>query len=322
MIHSGGGNPDGGSSDNEAALPTHFALDRHALARSFDRAGAGYDAAAQLQQRVRAELLERLQFFALEPHTILDLGAGTCRGALELRRRYARARIIALDIAPGMLKAAPRAAWPRPWPRRRFERVCADAYALPLASHSVDLVFSNLMLQWCDRPGLVFRELARVLKPGAVMVFSSFGPDTLKELRLAWESIDDAMHVSQFPDMPQLGDALMKAGLAEPVMDVEPQRLLYPDVYALMRELKRIGARNAASGRPRALTGRGRLQRMIAAYETQRTEAGLPATFEVIFGAAFGAAAARSEPSMDGHGDPAAATGYSVPLAAIRRSRR
>ena len=311
-------NPADGGPEPGAALPTHFALDTPALARSFDRAGAGYDAAAQLQQRVRAELLGRLQFFALEPHTILDLGAGTCHGALELRRRYARARIIALDIAPGMLKAAPRLLWPR----RRFERVCADAYALPLASRSIDLVFSNLMLQWCDRPGLVFRELARVLKPGALLVFSSFGPDTLMELRRAWESADDAMHVSQFPDMAQLGAALMHAGLAEPVLDVEPQRMFYPDVHALMRELKRIGARNAASGRRRTLTGRGRLQHMLAAYETQRTAAGLPATFEVIFGAAFGAAAPHGAAPGDGHGDPAAAAGYSVPLAALGRSRR
>ncbi len=313
MINSVGDIPDSGAGE-----PSHFALDRHALARSFDRAGAGYDAAAQLQPRVRAELLERLRFFALEPQTILDLGAGTCQGALELRRRYGRARIVALDLAPGMLKAAPRV----PWPRRRFERVCADACALPLASRSVDLVFSNLMLQWCDRPGLVFRELARVLKPGGLLVFSSFGPDTLKELRVAWESVDDATHVSQFPDMPQLGEALMHAGLAEPVMDVEPQRLLYPDVPALMRELKLIGARNAASRRPRALTGRGRMQRMIAAYETQRCAAGIPASYEVIFGAAFGASAARSAAAMDGHGDAATAEGYSVPLTAVRRSRR
>ena len=311
-------NSGGGSADRRDSAPSHFALDRHALARSFDRAGAGYDAAAQLQQRVRAELLERLQFFALEPHTILDLGAGTCHAALELRRRFARARIIALDIAPGMLKAAPRPGWSR----RRFERVCADAYALPLASRSVDLVFSNLMLQWCDRPGLVFRELARVLKPGAVLMFSSFGPDTLKELRLAWASVDDGTHVSQFPDLPQLGDALMHAGLAEPVMDVEPQLLLYPDVHALMRELKRIGARNATSQRSRALTGRGRLQRMIAAYEARRTAAGLPATFEVIFGAAFGGAASDPEAAADGHGDASSADGYAVPLAALRRSRR
>jgi malonyl-CoA O-methyltransferase len=290
-----------------------FALDRRALARSFDRAGAGYDAAAQLQQRVRAELLERLQYFVLDPQCILDLGAGTCQGSLALHRRFARARVIALDIAPGMLRASPRPGWPR----RRFERVCADAYALPLASRSVDLVYSNLMLQWCDRPELVFRELARVLKPGAPFVFTSFGPDTLKQLRLAWESVDQGIHVSQFPDMPQLGAALMHAGLAEPVMDVEPHQLLYPDARALMRELQCIGARNAASGRARGLTGRDRLQRMIAAYEQWRTPAGLPATFEVIFGAAFGPAA-----ELGGRGDVASAGGYAVPLASLRRSRR
>ena len=290
-----------------------FSLDRRALARSFDRAGAGYDAAAQLQQQVRAELLDRLQYFALEPQCILDLGAGTCQAAVALRRRFARARVIALDIASGMLRASPRPGWPR----RRFERVCADAYALPLATRSLDLVYSNLMLQWCDRPELVFRELARVLKPGALLVFSSFGPDTLKELRVAWESVDHGIHVSQFPDMPQLGDALMHAGLIEPVMDVEPHRLLYPDVYALMRELQRIGARNAASQRSRGLTGRDRLQRMIAAYEQRRTAAGLPATFEVIFGAAFGPAVEAS-----GRGDAASPGGYAVPLAALGRSRR
>jgi malonyl-CoA O-methyltransferase len=290
-----------------------FSLDRRALARSFDRAGAGYDAAAQLQQQVRAELLDRLQYFALEPQCILDLGAGTCQAAVALRRRFVRARVIALDIASGMLRASPRPGWPR----RRFERVCADAYALPLATRSLDLAYSNLMLQWCDRPELVFRELARVLKPGAVLVFSSFGPDTLKELRLAWESVDHGIHVSQFPDMPQLGDAMMHAGLIEPVMDIEPHHLLYPDVYALMRELKRIGARNAASQRSRGLTGRDRLQRMIAAYEQRRTAAGVPATFEVIFGAAFGPAA-----EAGGRGDAASPGGYTVPLAALGRSRR
>jgi malonyl-CoA O-methyltransferase len=292
------------------ATPIGFSLDRRALARSFNRAAAGYDAAAQLQQRVRAELLERLRFFTLAPQTILDLGAGTCRSSLALHRSYPHARVIALDIAPGMLKASPRPGWPR----RRFERVCADAYALPLAAHSVDLVYSNLMLQWCDRPDMVFREVARVLKSAGVFVFASFGPDTLHELRLAWESVDHGVHVSQFPDMPQLGAALMNAGLLEPVMDVERHRLQYPDVHALMRELQRIGARNAASDRSRGLTGRARLQRMIAAYEARRTVAGLPATFEMIFGAAFGAAA------QTGGGADASSPGeYVVPLAALGR---
>jgi malonyl-CoA O-methyltransferase len=297
-----------------ATEPAAFALDRRALARAFDRAAAGYDAAARLQQQVRAELLDRLQYFALDPQCVLDLGAGTCQASIALHRRYPRASVIALDIAPGMLRASPRPGWPR----RRFERVCGDAYALPIASRSVDLVYSNLMLQWCDRPELAFLELARVMKHGALLVFSSFGPDTLKELRQAWESVDDGFHVSRFADMPQLGEALMHAGLAEPVMDVEPQRLLYPDVYALMRELKRIGARNAASQRARGLTGRDRLRRMIEAYEQRRTAAGLPATFEVIFGAAFGPALRAGA----GGGDAASPEGYSVPLAALRRARR
>jgi malonyl-CoA O-methyltransferase len=290
--------------------PISFSLDRRALARSFNRAAAGYDAAAQLQQRVRAELLERLRFFTLAPQTILDLGAGTCQGSLALRRSYPHARVIALDIAPGMLKASPRPGWPR----RRFERVCADAYALPLAARSVDLVYSSLMLQWCDRPDMVFREVARVLKSAGVFVFASFGPDTLHELRLAWESVDHGVHVSQFPDMPQLGAALMNAGLLEPVMDVERHRLQYPSVHALMRELQCIGARNAASDRSRGLTGRARLQRMIAAYETRRTVPGLPATFEVIFGAAFGAAL-----QTIGGADASSPGEYVVPLAALGR---
>jgi malonyl-CoA O-methyltransferase len=296
-----------------APEPVVFSIDRPALARSFDRAAGGYDAAAQLQRQVRAELLDRLQYFALDPRCVLDLGAGTCQASLALHRRYPRARVIALDLAPGMLRSSPRPGWLR----RRFTRVCADAYALPLASRSVDLAYSNLMLQWCDRPELVFRELSRVLKPGAVLVFSSFGPDTLSELRLAWESVDHGIHVSQFPDMPQLGEAMMHAGLAEPVMDIEPHRLLYPDAYALMRELKRIGARNAASQRARGLTGRDRLQRMLASYEQQRGAAGLPATFEVIFGAAFGAAI-----ETRGRGDAASPEGYAVPLAALGRSQR
>ncbi len=292
---------------------SRFALDRRALARSFDRAAAGYDAAAQLQQQVRAELLERLRYFALEPRWILDLGAGTCPASLALRRRFAPARVIALDLAPGMLRVAAR---PR-WRRRPFARVCADAHALPLASRSVELIFSNLMLQWCDRPEQVFRELARVLKPGGVFVFSSFGPDTLKELRLAWESVDHAAHVSQFPDMPQLGEALMHAGLLEPVMDIEQHRLTYPDVYALMNELKRIGATNAAAARARGLTSRSRLQRMISTYEQRRTASGLPATFEVIYGAAFGAA-----DQARGPGEPASPGEFVVPVAALGKARR
>lgn len=287
-----------------------FSLDRRALARAFDRSGAHYDGAALLQQRVRTELLERLQYFALEPQWILDLGAGTCRACAPLQQRFARARVVALDVAAGMLQATPLPTWPR----RRWLRICADAYALSLPDHCVELVFSSLMLQWCDRPDMVFREVARVLKPGGLFVFSTLGPDTLHELRTAWAAVDSGVHVSEFVDMPQLGDAMMQAGLIEPVMDVDHQRLYYPEVEALMRALKRIGAGNAARARARGLTGRTRMQNMIKVYEQHRLAGGLPASYEVIFGAAFGGPVTTGSALLPGE--------YAVPVSAVRRGSR
>jgi malonyl-CoA O-methyltransferase len=171
---------------------------------------------------------------------------------------------------------------------RRFRRVCADAAALPLGTASVDLVFSNLMLQWCNDPDAVFRECRRVLKPGGLLTFTTFGPDTLVELRRAWAAADDGhTHVNRFIDMHDLGDALVRSGLVEPVMDVERYTLSYATVRDLMRDLKAIGAHNANAGRPRGLTGKGALERMAAEYETHRREGRLPATYEVVFGQAW-----------------------------------
>jgi malonyl-CoA O-methyltransferase len=297
-----------------STTPPPFELDRRALVRSFSRAAAHYEKSAQLQRRVRQELLERLQYFTLDPQRVIDIGAGTCQAAQQLRTRFPRAQVLAIDIAEGMLQAVPRARWP--WRRNGFARVCADAQALPLPRHSVDLIYSNLMLQWCDKPDAVFRELARVLKPTGVLLFSTFGPDTLSELRSAWAAADDHSHVSLFADMQQLGDALMRAGLAEPVMDLEHYRLHYPDAHALMRELKQIGARNATRSRTRGLTGRARMQAMLSAYERTRGPQGLPATFEVIFGAAFGAGAARVDDSGGAPGE------FTVPLTALKTARR
>jgi malonyl-CoA O-methyltransferase len=295
---------------------TDFELDRRALARSFNSAARQYDAAASLQQRAGAELLDRLQYFKLKPDRILDLGAGTCSGAQALQRRYGDAQVLAMDIAPAMLQAMPRAYWP--WRGRRIARVCADAYALPLIDQSVDLIYSNLMLQWCAQPDGVFREIARVLRPGGLLVFSTFGPDTLSELRAAWAAADEYSHVSLFADMPQLAEGLVRAGLAEPVIDVERYPQYYSDARALMQELKRLGARNAAVDRSRGLTGRARLQRMTSAYEALRTPQGLPATYELIFAAAFGGE--RSPPGRERSGRGAAGE-YTVPLTALGRAR-
>ena len=288
-----------------AADPDEFRFDRQAVAAAFDRASGTYDAAAHLQREVRAELLGRLDYFRLAPATVLDLGAGTGATAAELARRYRRARVLALDIAPGMLRAARRRQ--RPW--RRFGRICADAHALPLRSGSVDLVFSSLMLQWSDRPERVFAECARVLKPGGLLLFSTFGPDTLEELRAAWATVDSTPHVSVFPGMPGLAAALQHAHLAEPVLDAERLVRHYPDVRALLQELKTIGARNAAAARARGLTGPRTLGRMIASYEQRREARGIPATWEIIHGAAFGA----------GHvEDPAVPGEVHVPISGLK----
>jgi len=292
-----------------------FGVDRRAMARTYSRASAHYDAAAALQSEVRTELLSRLDFFPLRPQLIVDLGCGTAHGAAALRARYRRAQVLAIDIAPGMLRAARR----RSWPWRRFARVCADALALPLATHSVDLVYSNLLLPCCDDPALVFAEVRRVLRPGGLLLFSTLGAATLQELREAWASVDAAPHVSVFADMPLLAAALQHVGLCEPVMDRDLRLRHYPQAATLMSELREAGARNAAVDRRRSLTGRHRLAGMCAAYELQRVLKGLPATWEIIYGAAF---APAELPGDQGHAQPVPAGETHVPLSALGRRTR
>lgn len=290
-----------------------FALDRRAVARAFDRASVSYDAAAALQQRVRNELLQRLDVLRVAPQSILDLGAGTGHATRALKRRFPRALVVAADIAPGMLERARRQSrW-----LRRFERVQADAYALPFGNGAFDLVFSNLMLQWCDDLDAVFGELARVLKPGGLLLFSTFGPGTLAELREAWGNAGDASnHVNHFFDPHALGSALLQAALAEPVLDVDRIVMGYADVMSLMRELKAIGAHNVTQGRSRGLTGRARLVAMTSAYESLRRDGQLPATWEVIHASAWGAE--RREPPS-AHHDPDIPREAFISPSAIRR---
>ena len=238
--------------------PSAFGLDAGGVRRAFDRASARYESAAQLQARVSAELMGRLESFRFTPEVVLDLGAGTGRVSAELRRRYPRAQVLALDFSFGMLREAKR--HQRLW--RRFGRVCADAQRLPLRSASVDLVFSSLMLQWCQPPDAVFAEVRRVLKAGGFFAFSTFGPATLNELRSAWAAADAYSHVNHFPDVHDVGAALVRAGLSEPVLDVDHIESGYADAFALMRDLKTIGAHNVTAGRPRTLLGRAHLARM------------------------------------------------------------
>lgn len=291
---------------NESARPADKALVR----ASFDRAAAAYDDSAVLQREVAARLVQRLDFMRIEPQRILDLGTGTGVVAEALLKRYPKAQVYALDLAPGMLqRARRRGSW-----RRRPLCICGDAEALPVASGSLDLIVSSLTLQWCTDLGKVFEGFLRALRPEGLALFSSFGPDTLKELRQSWAAVDGRSHVNDFVDMHDLGDALVHAGFADPVMDMEYFTLTYPRVEGLMRDLKAIGAHNVTAGRARGLTGKGRLRTLAAAYDRYRTADGLlPATYEVVYGHAW---APKQRPQR------ADASGaVRVPLSAIERKR-
>jgi malonyl-CoA O-methyltransferase len=270
-------------------------LDKRLIRASFDRAARHYDEVAVLQREVANNMLARLDAIRIEPATILDVGAGTGYCTAALRQRYPQADIILLDIAPAMLQCARQK---RNLREKLFSRkqsyVCGDAETLPLADNSVDMLFSNLTLQWCDDLPATFTEFLRVLKPDGMLLFSSFGPDTLKELRESWQRADTSVHVHRFVDMHIVGDALLHSGFADPVMDVERYSLTYPDVYQLMRELKTLGAHNAANHRTHTLTGPNKLKAMTNAYERYRHDGVLPASYEVVFGHAWAPREART----------------------------
>jgi malonyl-CoA O-methyltransferase len=289
--------------------PDPFVLDRRAVRAAFERASATYDAAAVLQTRVRDELRSRLDLIRIAPAVVVDLGCGTGHGARALKDRYRSAMVIGLDPALGMLRETRRrSGWLRP-----LQRVCGDARQLPFRDGAVNLMFSNLMLQWCDDLDAALAEIRRVLAPDGFLAFSTFGPDTLRELRAAWAAADGGTHVSGFRDMHDIGDALTRAGLSEPVMDVERLTMVYPDVAAITRDLKVSGAHNAPAARARGLTGKGRWRAMTDAYERQRQAGLLPATYEVVYGAAWGARGRPAATARDGE--------VRIPVHAIRRRK-
>lgn len=268
-------------------------LDR--IRAAFDRAAPGYEKSAVLQREVTSRLAERLQYIKVRPRQALDLGAGTGTGTRALRKLYPGAGIVALDCSPAMLREleSGESFWESL--RGRTVAVCADAHQLPFPDRSFELVFSSLTLQWCEDPQRVFREIFRVLQPGGALVFSTLGPDTLRELRASWAAADAGTHVNDFIDMHILGDMLAETGFADPVMDMEHITLTYRDVGGLLRDIKEIGANtvldagDSGENGPRGLTGKGRLAAMRQAYESYRTAEGLyPATYEIVYGLAWG----------------------------------
>ena len=285
---------------------------RH-VRRAFSRAASSYDAAAALQREVEKRLLESLDYLEdRQPQVVLDVGSGTGHATATMKKRWPKAQVIALDLAAPMLhQARKQAGWWKP-----FARVCADAQALPLLDQSVDVIYSNLCLQWVDDLPAVFAGFRRVLKPGGLLLCSTFGPDTLVELREAFAQADAVPHVSRFAPIAQFGDALMMSGFRDPVLDRDLFTLTYDDLTALMRELQAIGATNARVDRRHTLTGRGRFAAARAAYEPlRRADGKLPSSWEVIYAHAW-APAAGAPIREQGH-DVA-----SVPVSAIPIRRR
>lgn len=279
-----------------------YHIDKARARASFGRAAETYDAAAVLQKQVREEMLSRLDLVKLDPKVILDAGCGTGIASHALQKRFTGAQVLSLDFAYPMLQ------------RTRKTRVqlglvnqiksllgshkqnllCADIEALPLASSSTSLVWSNLAIQWCNDLDVALKEFYRVLQPEGLLMFSTFGPDTLREMRTATAAANGSGYtsVSRFIDMHDIGDALVRAGFSAPVLDVERFTLTYDTVKDVMRDLKSIGAHNATDGRARGLLGRGFYNKLEQSYEQFRqgakAEGGkLPATFEVVYGHAW-----------------------------------
>ena len=263
-------------------------FDARQVQRAFSRAAEGYDEAAALQREIEARLLESLDFWPAKhgddhpPACVLDLGSGPGRGAAAMRGRWPKARVLAIDLALPMLREARRRERWNPL-RRGIDRISADARALPLADGSVDVLFSNLCLQWIEDLPAVFAGFRRVMRPGGLLMVSTFGPDTLHELRAAFAAGDDAPHVSPFASIAQFGDALMHAGFRDPVLDRDATVSRHEDLAALVRELRTLGATNALRTRRHTLTGKARFARAAQAYAAEFGDAGgLPATWETI----------------------------------------
>lgn len=265
-----------------------YRIDKQQVRAAFERAAPDYDAVAVLQREVGNRVLERLQLIRIQPERILDIGAGTGHYTAALSNLYTKAHVVALDIAEGMLKQVRRRTGLWQKLLRRQSLLCADAEKLPLIEHCTDMIFSNLTLQWCNDLDSTFRDFLRVLKPGGLLMFSTFGPDTLRELRQSFRAVDDLVHVNAFIDMHDIGDALTRVGFSDLVMDVEHITLTYPDIYALMRDIKNLGAHNVTAGRRHGLTGKTRIKQLAQAYESFRTQENvLPLTYEVVYGHAW-----------------------------------
>ena len=269
--------------------PAQF-VDLRQVRRNFTRAATSYDAVAVLQREVGGRMLERLDYVKIEPRRVLDVGCGTGISLTALSERYPKSKVIGADASEAMLRTGRTQRsglrWLLPFLRSsRSSLVSADALALPFTAGSLGLVWSNLMLHWLDDPLPAFREIYRALDVGGLLMFSTFGPDTLKELRTSFS--DGYAHTQRFADMHDYGDMLLECGYSDPVMDVEALTMTYASLDDLFRDLRQSGAACAMQARRRGLMGRSAWNAIRTGYERHRSEGRLPATFEVVYGHAW-----------------------------------
>lgn len=252
--------------------------------RRFDRAAATFDQFDFVHAVTRDGLLQRLEPMRVEVKTVVDLGCATGSASKMLARRFRGAKVIGIDHAPAMLQAAKKK---KSW-RSKCSFLEADAATLPLADQSVDLVFCNQLLPWIDDVPAVFDEVNRVLRKNGLLMFASLGPDSLAELRRAWASVDENVHVLQFSDMHNIGDAAVRAGLSDPVLDVDRLGVTYVDANALFRDLTGSGARNCLAGRSRALTGKNRFAAMCDTLPRTGPDGEIKLDLELVYGHCWG----------------------------------
>jgi malonyl-CoA O-methyltransferase len=259
-------------------------LDKKTTRLHFERAADTYDASAVLQREIAKRLSERLDYIKQQPATVLDVGSGTGFITKDMLKRYPKANVIALDSAFNMaLKSKLQGGF---W--RKPKVICADAEQLPIKPDSIDFLISNLMLQWSNDLNKTFSGFHSVLAPNGLLLFSTFGPETLNEMRQSWASIDNRPYTSTFADMHEIGDALLQAGFIDPVTDMEMITMTYANVRQLMQDIKQIGASNTDSQRSKGLMGKEKLKAFENAYEQFKTTDDLyPASWEIIYGHAW-----------------------------------
>lgn len=261
-------------------------IDETAVRRRFNRLAAGYDRHADIEREVAGRLLERLDPIRLQPQRIVDLGCGTGDGASGLRKRFPSAWLYGVDFAESMLRRGGGKMglrrWLPLWPPSLSSSICADAVELPIAAQTIDLVWSNLLLPWCDAPQRVFSEAHRILRSGGLLTFSTLGPDSLKEIRQAFG--DGRVRFHRLADMHDLGDMLIEAGYSDPVIDMQMIRVTYQDLGRVFEDLRRTGG-NFMRDRPRGMMGRRTWNALRAGIEREAKEGGV--TLELVFGHAW-----------------------------------